>query len=150
MTTSTKSILKSTTTSRSIPARTIKETRWECTCGIAFDDEESAQIHHGITHAPDRSVEIRGRKCYLLSSQDNFLSWQSYQCHKFGNYYLATENAWDGPGWYCSQLTPRGHSVWDGDHSIIKADVILREWRRESELLEEHIRQAQAEFSTSA
>lgn len=138
----TKPILRSRVTTRTVPEITIEEEKWECSCGLLFSDYDRAKSHYGEKHAYDRSVEIRDYTFYLISSQNDFDCWKQYQLHVYGDYYMASHDEWDGPGWYCSQIEPRRASVYDGDHYIIKASVILKKWQRECDRLQEEINEA--------
>lgn len=147
-----KPLLKSKVTTHEVPARTVEKEVWECTCGLEFQSYDDAKLHYGKKHAADRSIEIRDCTFYLISSQSNFDCWKTYRRHVYGNHRLVTKNEWDGPGWYCSRADNYGRysgSVWDGEHSIVKAKFVLAEWQNECDRLQAAIDQGQSAMSTS-
>ena len=140
-----KPILRSQTTTREVPARTVEEEKWECTCGLEFDSHEFAQLHYGEHHAFDKFLSVRSSVFYLISSESDFECWKVYQRRSFGDYRPVTHNEWKGPGWYCSQSETYGRhisSVWYGEHSIVSAESVIRDWQVEATLLQEQIAHA--------
>lgn len=145
-----KPVLRSKVTTKKIPAKTIEEEKWECTCGMEFRDFENARFHYGENHAADRSIEIRDCTFYLISTQSNFDCWRAYQQSCFNNHRMTTNHEWTGPGWYCLQIENYGRhsgSVWDGEQHIITAESVVREWQIELGVLEDEIERAKSSMS---